>query len=148
MATTEYDSTRPDVADEAAEYPSNPVEVTNFHVTFHNPDGYAIADPQWTLEEIMPFIKELTETTDFGDRFDYLPDLLSAALYGTPDFWPILMELNGAGARSDFKGPTFRYVKRDSFGSLLKALRLGRDRRLVAADVQYEDITVREVPVR
>ena len=139
-----------DLAADLASAAKSPVEVSQFCVPCYEPGGVLIADPELTLELVLPLIADtMTEVINVGSAYDYLPDNLSYALYGAHDLWPLLLRLNGAAIRADFVGPTFTTVRQASAGLLLDALKLARTVRALrvgSGPVAYGDLTVRKIP--
>ena len=148
-----YDSSQAvDLLDEVALARKNPIEIGQLHARIVEPGGLTMADPEWALQPVLGLLRETaTEVIAIGRQYDHLPDLLSRALYGTHDLWPLLMHLNGAGTRAEFRGPRARVVSPASGPQLLRALRFARA-RAQAADARgipaAGDLTVRAVPVR
>jgi len=139
-----------DLVDDARNASKSPIETSRFCVPCYEVGDELIVDPETTVELVLPLIEEtMVEQIKVGDRWDCLPDNLSYALYGAHDLWPLLLRLNGATNRADFKGPVFRIVSPSLVGPLLEALRLCRSvqvNRLRETPAVYGDLTLRRIP--
>jgi hypothetical protein len=144
---TQYDSTSPDLVDEVALAAKNPLEIGRQYKQLVV-GATTITDPQWEMSGIDSLLDTMVSTDDFGTQYDFLPDKMSSELYDTHELWAILMRINGARTRADFRGPKLKYVTSGYTGQLLAMLAMGQ-KRAAAADKKgiptLEDLTVRKV---
>lgn len=142
-----YDPASPDLLDEIAKAKGSIVNIGELH-QLYTLSGMSMADPEWTLQPLLPLLESYTETGDFGDTYNYLPDIMSKRLYGTHELWPILMHLNGVGNRAEFVGPKIKYLRPTAGTVILNMLKFGRDRmeKINARGVpEIKDLTIRRV---
>ena len=126
----------------------NPLDFGGLHGLF-SVEGFGLmGDPESELEPFMPLIREqMSDVIAVGTDYDYNPEKLSFALYGTHDLGYLLMRLNGSMSRAEFRGPSIRIVKVESASQLIKAHEVARARANVrrATPDQYADLTIRQV---
>ena len=87
-------------------------------------------------------------SADYGTDYDYAPDKMSFELYGTHELWPILLRLNYATHRGEFRGPELRFISPIYTGQLLIISRFGVERATRSDKTgipDYGDLTVRKV---
>jgi hypothetical protein len=146
---SKYNSSSADIPEEIEKAAVNPTVVARQYAHFvQESTGLKMAEPEWCLSPLAPLLDTMSVVGDFGNSYDYMPDKMSFELYGTHELWPILMRLNGALERSDFRGPKLMYVKQDSAGQLLDMLRFGvarAERTDEASMLTIGDLTVRKV---
>ena len=135
---TIYDSSNPDIRDEIAAATSNPLEPGRQHSHF-TIGGVTMADPEWDLAPLAPLLETMTEEIDFGDKYDFQPDKLSFDIYGTHELWVVLLRINGAAGRHEFRGPKLKIIRPTWIGQLVDMLRFGVKR------AEREDINGVEV---
>ena len=141
-----YDSAKPDIRDSIAHAKTNPIEVGSQAGEFVDPQGFTMADPELTLTPFEGFLADYVLTVEYGSTYDGLPDVLSHALYRTHDLWYLLMRLNGASTRADFRGPTLKVFDPVAVGAgVLDALKAAKKRVDRSAVIATEDLTLRPV---
>lgn len=145
---TIYDSSQPDLRDEIAASKTNPLEPGRQYARVVGLDGLEMSDPEWELAPLAPLLETMADEADFGDAYDGLPDKFSKDLYDTHELWLVLMYINGAKHRGEFRGPRLKYIRAASTAELLAIIRFGVA-RAQAADAdglqQVTDLTVRQV---
>ena len=147
---SQYNSDAPDLIVEVQEAKSNPLVVSRQYRVFSDTryTDLLIADPEIATKPLEPYFKEMTTQMDFGTDYDYMPDKMSFELYGTHELWPLLLNLNGATHRGEFKGPTLKYISPLHIGALLSIFKFGVKRATEDNEVnipQYTDLTVKKV---
>lgn len=141
-----FDSTKPGIADSVAHAKKNLAEIGNQSPLIREPGGYTMQSPVWPLTALSGVIEDSIVTIDRGSMYDYLPEGLSRELYGTVDLWYILLRLNGAMTRGQFRGPTFRVYKSETAsGILLDVVKRGASRSRTTQLNPVEDLTIRRV---
>lgn len=147
---TQYDSSSPDLVEEIDKAATNPTVIARQYRHFvQDGSDLAISDPEWDLAPLAPLLEEMTDEADFGTDFDYMPDKMSKELYGTHELWPVLLRINKAMTRSQFRGPRLKFIRADMSNKLLSMLRFGYT-RAEAADKAMPvvgDLTVKKVYV-
>lgn len=142
-----YDSSQADLVDEIASAKTNPLEPGRQYATFVA-SGVEMSDPMWEMAPLAPLLDTMTDQADFGEQYDYLPDKMSKELYGTHELWLILMYINGAKNRGEFRGPTLKFIRGGQTNQLLQMIRFGVTNAAVAdaGGIEVvEDLTVRTV---
>lgn len=139
-----YDSADVDLVKEVENAQENPLEVGNITRYFTMGDSI-ISDPEWTIEPFIGLIMQYVTTGDFGTTFDYLPDNFSYKLYGTHDLWPLMLRINQCMTRSDFVGPTFKYIRADAIGEVIEIIRVGNSRAESGTMPEFKDRTIKMV---
>lgn len=141
-----FDSVKPDLREGIKHAKTNPIEIGNQSAEFVSPDGFVMADPEFALQPFEGFLEASVTEGNFGTMYDHLPDAMSLALYGTHDLWYLLMRLNGAASRGDFRGPTLRFYRPEAAaGVLLDALKQVRRRIASAPSQRAGDLALRPV---
>ena len=147
---SKYNSSSADILEEIEKASENPTVVSRQFSHFVQAEtGLTMVDPEWCLAPLAPFLDEMSFTGDFGTTYDHLPDKMSFEIYGTHELWPLLLKMNGATGRHNFRGPKLRYVRSEYAPRLLEMLRFGlaRAERIDASKPVVGDLTVREVLV-
>ena len=119
-----YNSDNPDIRAEIAEAAGNPLEPGRLHSHFST-NGVEMADPEWDMSPLAPLLDTMIEEMDFGDTYDYQPDKLSFDVYGTHELWIVLLRINGAVGRHEFRGPKLKIVKPSWASQLVDMIRFG-----------------------
>ena len=141
-----YNSTKPDLRAEIAAARKNPLEVGNLHTRFRlASSGVEMADPEPAYQPLVEYLELDVEARDLGTEYDYAPDLLSFTLYGTHDLWPLLLQLNRAPSRADFRGPVFRVLKAGAVGRILDVVKTSKRRVERSGVPEVGDLTLRPV---
>jgi hypothetical protein len=147
---TQYDSSSPDLVEEIDKAATNPTVIARQHRHFvQSGTDLTMSDPEWDLTPLAPLLDEMTDEADFGTDYDYMPDKMSWELYGTHELWPVLLRLNKAMTRAQFRGPRLKFIRADMSNKLLSMLRFGIN-RAEAADKSMPvvgDLTVKKVYV-
>lgn len=142
-----YDPSSPDLLDEIKKAKGSIVNIGELH-RLYTLAGMEMADPEWTLQPVLPLLDQYIETGEFGDTYNYLPDIMSKKLYGTHELWPLLMHINGVANRADFVGPKIKYFRPTAGTVILSALKFARDRmeKANAKEIpEVADLTIRRV---
>ena len=141
-----FDSVKPDLIDGIKHARTNPIEIANMSSSFVDTGGFVMADPEFALQPYEGFLEASIAESDFGTLYDHLPDVMSFALYGTHDLWYLLMRLNGASVRGEFRGPVLRFYQPGVVSGILMTAMKQAKRRVASAPVpQMEDLTLRPV---
>lgn len=119
-----YNSSDPDIRAEITEAATNPLEPGRQHSHF-SIGGVEIADPEWDMTPLAPLLDTMIEELDFGDTYDYQPDKLSFDVYGTHELWVVLLRINGAAGRHEFRGPKLKIIKPSWTSQLVDMIRFG-----------------------
>ena len=143
---TAFDSVKPDLLDGIKHAKTNPIEIANQSFTFVDSNGFAMTDPEFALQPFEGSLEASIAESNFGTVYDHLPDAMSFALYGTHDLWYLLMRLNGASVRGEFRGPVLRFYQPSiASGILLNAMKQVRRRIATVTPIQTQDLTLRPV---
>ena len=146
---SQYDSSSPDLVEEIDLAAENQLVIASQY-RHYTLDGIEFADPQWDMAPLAPLLDTMTSTSDFGTKYDYLPDKMSKELYGTHEMWPILLLLNKAKDRSAFRGPKLKFISPEFINQFLDMVRFGRKRALAADEIgktAITDLTIKAVYV-
>ena len=123
-----FNSNSGNLVDEIEFAKRNPIEISRQHRRFVVYDTVKIDSPLWDTEPVAALLQGMTQVVNLGAEYDYLPDKLSFVLYGTHELWPILLRLNEATHRADFRGPMIKIIGSGYLNQLLKTLEFGRKR--------------------
>ena len=146
---SQYNSNAPDLTAEVAQAALNPLVIARQHTHFvEHQLGVMMADPEWATAPLDPLLETMAISADYGTDYDYAPDKMSFELYGTHELWPILLRLNYATHRGEFRGPELRFISPIYTGQLLIISRFGVERATRSDKTgipDYGDLTVRKV---
>ena len=111
---TNYDSSNFPTLEESINHAStNPFLLSNFHdkitVNFNN-ETYIISEPVASIKNYLNSFEPYFFNTDVLENERYRPESTSKRLYGTRDFWWLIMVLNGISSSIDFKVPNIKYL--------------------------------------
>jgi hypothetical protein len=127
---------------------SNPVEPQNLSGRVVEPGGQTMADPVSELDSLVDlYLQPFTEVRNLGDAYDLMPDRLAVDLYGSHDLAQLLLRLNRAPSRYEFRGPLITVLSPAYLQQLLDAVKLAGQLAAPsrAAPPSYGDLTLREV---
>jgi hypothetical protein len=146
---SQFDTNKPDIVDEIEASADNQLVISRQY-KHYSINGVQFADPQWDLEPLQDLLVTMSKTSDFGTKYDYMPDKMSFDIYGTHELWPILLKLNNATDRSKFVGPKLVYIGTEYATQLVEMLKFGLKRAEAADAIRIpviSDLTIKEVYV-
>ena len=143
LSFVQYDSATPATIEESIEHAkTNPFNVSNFarkiSVT-HQGVAYTVVEPLSVIKQFLDGLEEYIVTESLPSDEHYMPEDTALRLYGSRDFWFLIMLLNNVFSCTEYRLPEIRYIPAEQLFRIEKFLvRDGSAPRAVSTgDVLY-----------